>query len=91
MADFSGGPAWVRWWIGGSFDWSWAAVEPRAARDPDGIAVTWEGEDGDVRSLTNRALADAVRATATRLGALGVGEGDRVGILLPMLIETVVE
>jgi acetyl-CoA synthetase len=90
ILDASDGPAWARWWIGGSFDWSWAAVEPRAAREPDGIAVTWEGEDGDVRSLTNRALADAVRAATARLGALGVGEGDRVGILLPMLIETVV-
>ena len=34
IADFSGGPAWTRWWSGGSFDWSWAAIEPRAARDP---------------------------------------------------------
>ena len=29
VADFGGGPAWTRWWIGGAFDWSWAAVEPR--------------------------------------------------------------
>src|SRR4029079_9398499 len=58
--DASGGPAWTRWWDGASFDWSWAATEPRAGRDPDGIAVTWEGEDGTVRELTNRGLAGAV-------------------------------
>ena len=52
IVDLSGGPAWARWWTGASFDWSWAAVEPRAAADPDGTAITWEGEDGDVRSLT---------------------------------------
>ena len=90
VADFSGGPAWTRWWIGGSFDWSWAAVEPRAARDPDGIAITWEGEDGSVRSVTNAELATAVRVAAGQLAGLGIGAGDRVGILLPMLPETVV-
>jgi acetyl-CoA synthetase len=90
VADFSGGPAWTRWWIGGSFDWSWAAVEPRAARDPDGIAITWEGEDGSVRSMTNAELASAVRGAAGQLAGLGVGAGDRVGILLPMLAETAV-
>jgi acetyl-CoA synthetase len=90
IMDASAGPAWTRWWDGASFDWSWAAVEPRVARDPDGTAVTWEGEDGAVRSLTNRELAETVRAASIRLTELGIGEGDRVGILLPMLIETVV-
>ncbi len=90
IVDLSGGPAWARWWIGGSFDWSRAAVEPRAARDPDAIAITWEGEDGSVVDLTNRELARAVASAAERLRSLGVGEGDRVGILLPMLPETVV-
>ena len=90
VVDLTGGPAWARWWIGGSFDWSWAAVEPRAARDPDGIAVTWEGEPGTSGHLTNRELATAVRRAAQHLRSLGVVEGDRVGILLPMLIETVV-
>jgi acetyl-CoA synthetase len=90
VADFSGGPAWVRWWIGGSFDWSWAAVEPRAARDPAGIAVTWEGEDGTVSNLTNAELAASVRAATGQLRRLGIGEGDRVGVLLPMLPETVI-
>jgi acetyl-CoA synthetase len=90
VVDLSGGAAWARWWIGGSFDWSWAAVEPRAARDPDAIAITWEGEDGSIVELTNGELARAVRHAAEQLRALGVGEGDRVGILLPMLPETVV-
>ena len=90
IVDLSGGPAWARWWIGGSFDWSWAAVEPRATRDPDGIAITWEGEPGTSGHVSNRELALAVRRAAQHLRSLGVGEGDRVGILLPMLIETVV-
>ena len=90
VADFSGGPAWTRWWTGASFDWSWAAVEPRAARDPDGIAITWEGEDGTILDLTNRELAGAVWLAAEQIRGYGVEEGDRVGILMPMLPETVV-
>ena len=90
VADLSSGSAWTRWWIGGSFDWSWAAVEPRVARDPAGIAIDWEGEDGSTRRLTNADLARAVRAAATQLRSLGVGAGDRVGILLPMLPETAI-
>ena len=90
VADFTNGPAWVRWWVGGSFDWSWAAVEPRATRDPNGVAITWEGEDDTVRELTNQELASAVWLAAEQLRGYGIGEGDRVGILLPMLPETVI-
>lgn len=90
VLDLSGGPAWARWWRGGAFDYASACIEPRAARDPDGLALTWEGEDGDVRRLTNAELVSAVDAAARRLRAHGVRPGDRVGILLPMLVETVV-
>jgi acetyl-CoA synthetase len=90
VLDLSGGPAWARWWIGGAFDWARAAVEPRAERDPDGIAVTWEGEDGAVRELSNEALRVAVESAVGHLSRLGIGPGDRVGILLPMVPETVI-
>ena len=90
VVDLSAGPAWAKWWTGGSFDWAWAATVPRAAHDPAGIAVTWEGEDGSVRELTNAQLAADVDAAARRLAEIGVSAGDRIGILLPMLPETVV-
>ncbi len=90
VLDLTDGPAWSRWWVGGSFDWSWAATVPRAARDPKGRAISWEGEDGTVRELSNAELAADVAAAARRLTELGIAAGDRVGILLPMLPETVV-
>ena len=90
VVDLSGGQAWARWWIGGAFDYTRAAIEPRAERDPDGGAIVWEGEDGTVRALTNAELAAAIDLAARRLRAHGVSAGDRVGILLPMLAETVV-
>ena len=90
VMDASGGPEWTRWWTGGSFNYARAATEPRAARAPDGEAVAWEGEDGEVRRLTNAELADIVGRATRMFAAEGVRAGDRVGIFLPMLIETVV-
>jgi len=89
ILDMSRGPAWTRWWGGGAFDYALAATGPRAIADPDGTAVTWEGEDGLVRRLTNGGLRDEVEAAVRRLRAHGVRAGDRVGILLPLLPETV--
>ena len=90
VLDTSRGPEFARWWSGGSFNYASAALEPRAASDPDGVALLWEGEDGEVRQLTNAALLRAVDDAARMLARQGVREGDRVGILLPMLVETVV-
>ena len=90
VLDSSGGPEWTRWWRGGLLNYAAAAVEPRAARDPTAPAVTWEGEDGEVRTVTNAALLTAVADAARMLRSEGVGPGDRVGIFLPMLVETVV-
>ncbi|MDQ6794757.1 MAG: AMP-binding protein [Chloroflexota bacterium] len=88
--DASRGPEWSRWWVGGAFNYAAAAIDPRADRDPDAEALVWEGEDGEVRRLTNSQLRDAVDRAAAAFAALGVGAGDRVGVLLPMLVETVV-
>ena len=90
VLDASRGPAWARWWPGASWNYARSAVDQRIARDPDGGAVAWEGEDGTIRQLTNVELAAAVETATRRLHAHGVRPGDRVGILLPMLIETVV-
>jgi acetyl-CoA synthetase len=90
VMDSSGGPEWTRWWRGGAFNHAEASTAPRAAREPDAPAVAWEGEDGEVRGLTNRELLDEVAAAARMFVAQGVRAGDRVGIFLPMLVETVV-
>lgn len=90
VLDASRGPAWCRWWGGGAFNHAAAAIDPRAQRDPEAEALVWEGEDGEVRRLTARELRDEVDRAAAMLTAEGVAPGDRVGILLPMLPETVV-
>jgi acetyl-CoA synthetase len=90
VLDASGGPEWARWWSGGAFDYAAAAVEPRAARDPTGLAIAWEGEDGAVRRLTNAQLVSEVDRAVAMFAAEGVETGDRVGIYLPMLPETAI-
>jgi acetyl-CoA synthetase len=90
VLDLSRGPAWTRWWTGGAFNYAAAAIEPRAAAEPDGPALTWEGEDGAVRRYTNAELRSEVYRAAAMLARLGIGTGDRVGIFMPLLPETVV-
>ncbi len=90
VMDLSAGPEWSRWWGDGAFNYAAAAVDPRAARDPDGPALTWEGEDGEVRRFTNAALKAEVDRAAGMLANEGVRAADRVGILLPLLPETVI-
>ncbi len=90
VLDESGGVEFSRWWGGAAFNYAAAAIDGRAGRDPDGGALAWEGEDGSVRTFSNRELRDAVDRAASALARLGVVAGDRVGVFLPMLPETVV-
>lgn len=62
----------------------------RWAEDPataDRRAVIWEGEPGEVRTLTYAELADEVSRLAAGLLSLGVRKGDVVGIYMPNLVE----
>lgn len=90
VLDLQGGLEWARWWGGGSFNYAAAAVDRRAATHPTALAISWEGEDGEVRRLTNAQLKQQVDRAAGMLARLGIGPGDRVGIFLPLLPETVI-
>ena len=50
-----------------------------AAFDPgDKVAIHWEGEPGDTRTITYAELLDEVSKFANVLKGLGVEKGDRV-------------
>jgi acetyl-CoA synthetase len=88
--DISAGVEWATWWGGGAFNHAAASVDRRARLEPRASALLWEGEDGEVRTLSNVELREAVDLAASMLRAHGVRAGDRVGILMPMLVETVI-
>ena len=56
----------------------------------DRVAIHFEGEPGDTRTLTYAELADEVARAANALAELGVSDGDRVAIYLPMIPEAVI-
>jgi acetyl-CoA synthetase len=56
----------------------------------DRVAIHWEGEPGDRRDITYAELTDEVKRAANVLENLGIGNGDRVAIYMPMIPEAVV-
>jgi len=90
VLDTSRGIEWARWFDGAGFNYVRMGVDDPAAERPDEEALTWEGEDGEVRRFTRGELREAVDRAAHGIAALGVGPGDRVGIFLPMIPEAVV-
>jgi acetyl-CoA synthetase len=91
VLDESRGIEWATWFTGGRTNAAAACVD-RWADDParrDHPAVVWEGEEGEPRSVTYGELRRLTDAIAGGLAARGVGEGDAVGVFLPMLPETV--
>ncbi len=49
VMDVRDGIEWARWWVGGAFDYTSAALAPRVRNDPDGPALAWEGDDETIR------------------------------------------
>ena len=90
VLDLTGGAPWPRWFVGGRFNYVDNALDRQAAGPRrNQLAVIWEGDDGEVRKLSYRELAVETNRLAHALRAMGVGKGDHVGILLPMVPETV--
>ena len=89
VLDVSDGIPWARWFGGGRLNLAHACVDRHAATDPLRPAVVWEGEDGEVRHWTYEDLRAEADGLAVLLAGRGVGEGDAVGIYMPMLPETV--
>ena len=89
VLDLAGGIPWARWFTGGTTNLASMCVDRWAHSSPTATAIVWEGEDGEVRELTYETLGHQVDALAALLQRRGVGEGDTVGIYLPMVPEVV--
>src|SRR5215204_2924849 len=90
VLDLSRGAPWAEWFTGGGFNYVTSALDRYAAGPgADRIALIWEGDDGAVRRLTFHELQRETNRLANALRDLGVERGDRVGVFMPMLPETV--
>src|SRR5437764_958767 len=90
VCDDSRGPEWATWFTGGRVSIARNCVHRWAERTPEAVAAVGLGEDGSRRTLSFGALSHEVTRLAEALVALGVGEGDRVAIYLPMSPEAAV-
>jgi acetyl-CoA synthetase len=90
ILDLSEGVPWAKWFRGARMNLAYECIDKWVERGlGESPAVLWEGEEGATRTWSYRELQAETNRVANALQALGVGPGDRVGIFLPMLPETV--
>lgn len=81
----------AKWFVGGQLNAAANCVDRHVpAGHGDQVAIHWEGEPGDTRTITYAQLQDLVSQAANAMTSLGVRKGDRVAIYLPMIPEAVV-
>ena len=90
VVDLSRGPEWATWFVGGKVNIAWNCVHRWAELQPDAVGAVGLGEDGLRRELTFAELSREVTRLAEALVELGVEEGDRVAIFLPMSPEVAI-
>jgi acetyl-CoA synthetase len=88
--DWSKAP-FAKWFVGGKLNVAYNCVD-RHVEDGLGsrVAFHFEGEPGDIQTITYAQLQDRVNKAANALISLNVGKGDRVAIYMPMIPEAVV-
>jgi len=81
----------AKWFVGGKLNVSYNCLDRHVlAGKGDKVAIHWEGEPGDTRTITYSQLLDEVQKFSNVLKSLGVNKGDRVNIYLPMIPEAAV-
>jgi acetyl-CoA synthetase len=84
-------PPFAKWFVGGELNIAYNCVDRHVeAGNGDKVAIHWEGEPGDTRTITYNDLLTSVSQAANTLTGLGVTAGDRVAIYLPMIPEAAV-
>ena len=79
-----------RWFVDGELNVSWNCLDVHLEERGHKTALTFVGEPGDVRHVSYRELHADVCRFANALSALGVKQGDRVVIYMPMTAEAIV-
>jgi acetyl-CoA synthetase len=80
-------PPFAKWFVGGTINASYNALDIHQETKSSKSAILWEGENGDSRNITYGEMFIQVQKFANVLKSLGVQKGDRVTIYLPMVPE----
>src|SRR5256714_5964031 len=84
-------PPFAKWFVGGRLNVAYTCLDRHVeAGLGDKVAIHWEGEPGDTRTITYSDLHRSVCQAANALTEIGVVAGDRVAIYLPMIPEAAV-
>jgi acetyl-CoA synthetase len=84
-------PPFFKWFEGGKINASYNCLDRHVeAGLGDRVAFHWRGEGGEEREITYAWLHEQTQRAANALKDHGVGQGDVVGIFLPMIPEVVV-
>ncbi len=90
--DDAEGPQFSDWYPGGEINVAHNVVDRHAAVDSPNrnrVALIWEGEPGDVRTITYHELHRESNRVANYLESAGIETGDTVGLYMPMVPEVV--
>lgn len=78
----------AKWFTGGKLNISYNCLDRHCQTwRKNKAAIIWEGEPGDIRTLTYQQLLSEVSKCANVLKGLGVQKGDRVAIYMGMVPE----
>jgi len=79
---------WAKWFVGGQLNLCYNCVDRHVQTwRRNKAAIIWEGEPGDLRTLTYQQLHVEVQKFANVLKSLGIKKGDRVAIYMGMVPE----
>jgi acetyl-CoA synthetase len=84
-------PPFAKWFLGGKINVAYNCLDRHlSGATRNKAAIIWEGEPGDIRTLTYQQLFFEVCRCANALQKLGIARGDRVGIYMGMVPEAAI-
>ena len=87
VLDDSRGPEWSQWFVDGKINIAHNCLDRHVARTNP--AIIWEAENGSSGTVTFAELESEVNRLANAFLELGLAQGDRVALCLPMCPEIV--
>lgn len=87
VCDVSAGVEWATWFTGGRLNIAHNCLDRHATVTRP--AILWEGENGETRSITFDELRRLTNRLANAMKAMGLVQGDRIALVMPMVPEIV--